>query len=110
MDAELLRELGMIAARQYGLITRAQALAEGANPDSIDYLTKRTWTRVAPGIYRLPGAASSWHQDVVLAILSVADEAVASHQTAAILWKLINRDPYPIHVATTRPRWRRRDF
>ncbi|MFQ5967096.1 MAG: DUF559 domain-containing protein [Acidimicrobiia bacterium] len=111
MDPVVESDVNHIAACQYGLITHQQAVEAGVGPRSIQRLHDRqAWIRVAPAVYRLAGVPSSWHQDVLLAVLSVADEAVASHQTAAILWELADRDRYPVHVATTRPRWRGRHF
>ena len=104
-------ELSRVIAAQHGLITRAQAVAAGASTDSIDRRCGRgAWVRVAPAVYRVASAESSWEQDVMLAILSVAVEAVASHQTAAILWQLTDQDRYPIHIVTSRPRWKARAF
>ena len=110
MSSSVESALSGLAARQYGLITRDQAVAAGASTDSIDRLCRRgAWVRSAPSVYRVASSGRSWKQDVMVAALSVSEEAVASHHTAARLWQLDDFDPYPIHVATTRPRWRKRD-
>ncbi len=111
VSPEVMLAIGSIASSQFGLIRRDQAMDLGAASNSIAGLVREgVWTRVAPSVYRVSGSVSSWEQEVMLAALSAGDGAVASHQTAALLWKLGDLDPHPIHVATTRPRWRRRSF
>ncbi len=46
------------------------------------------WVQVQPRVFRFRHAAHSWHQAVRAATLSLGPAAVASHATAAWLWKL----------------------
>ncbi len=70
------------AARQLGLLTRAQLLGLGV-PDR----TIRAWVaagrlrRVRPGVYLVPGALLTWHARVLAACLD--HDGAASHLTAA---------------------------
>jgi hypothetical protein len=77
-----------IASRQFGLISRAQALGEGLSADAIDHrLGAGRWERLLPGVFRIAGAPASWHQHLMAAILW-APRAAVSHQAAAALWEL----------------------
>src|SRR6266542_5477486 len=77
-----------IASRQFGLISRAQALGEGLSADAIDHrLGAGRWERLLPGVFRIAGAPASWHQRLMAAILW-APRAAVSHQAAAALWEL----------------------
>lgn len=72
------------AARQLGLVTRAQLLDLGI-PDR----TIRAWVaagrlrRVRPGVYLVPGAPHTWHVRVLAACLDHG--GAASHLTAAAM-------------------------
>jgi len=77
-----------IASRQFGLISRAQALGEGLSADAIDHrLGAGRWERLLPGVFRIAGAPASWHQRLMAAILW-APRAAVSHRAAAGLWEL----------------------
>ena len=80
--------LGMVARRQWGVFSRAQAIAEGATSWTIRRrLAQRKWLEIQQGVYRFPGGHESWHQKVIAATLSLPG-AMASHRTAAFLWGL----------------------
>src|SRR5688572_437884 len=76
-----------IAARQFGVVARYQALATGLSPRAIGRLISNgAWAVTHPGIYVVSGAPGSWHRDVIAAVLSAHPDGVASHRTAAALW------------------------
>jgi hypothetical protein len=59
------------------------------------------WERVHPGVYRLAGTPGSPNQDLFAAWLAAGSLAVASHGSAAFLWRLLGA---PTHPALTVPR------
>ena len=89
-----------LVRRQYGLISRAQALRAGFSSNAIDRrTTSGTWETIARGVYRLPAAPRSWHQRALA--LCLACDGVASHTTAGWLWNLsgVSREhPEPIDI------------
>jgi very-short-patch-repair endonuclease len=90
------------AARQHGVITRAQALELGLSARSIDRLVKAgAWHRVHTATYVVAGAPATWLQAVAAAVLSGAPDAVASHRTAARLWDCPDISP-AVEITTTR--------
>lgn len=77
------------AARQYGLITRSQALAVGLSKDQIFRFTDHgKWLRVMAGVYRSASAPTTWPQPLMAATLWADGKAIASHRAAASLWEL----------------------
>jgi hypothetical protein len=78
--------LDRIAARQYGLVTRAQVRACGLTDRQIvRRLAQGRWIQVAAGVYRLAGAPTTWHQRAFAACLAGPPGSVASRLTAAAL-------------------------
>ncbi len=78
-----------LAARQNGVVSRAQVLAEGVTTRQIDRRReKHLWVSVFPGVYRIEGAPRSWGQLVNAAALWVGETGVVCHRTAAALWGL----------------------
>ncbi|MDQ2725846.1 MAG: type IV toxin-antitoxin system AbiEi family antitoxin, partial [Actinomycetota bacterium] len=81
------------AASQFGLISRAQALEKGMTAGQIARAsTSGAWVTVHPGVYRLAGSPVSPESDLLAACLA-GGGAVASHQSAAWLWRLLSRPP-----------------
>ncbi|GEM_PF-486996 len=88
--------------QQLGLITRTQALHAGVSSSTIDRrLSRGELERVAPHVYRLrAGAPESPEQKLLAACLSFGRGAVASHRSAAWLWRLDGfRDAPPPEVS-----------
>jgi len=79
--------------RQFGIITRAQALAYGMSSHQIDYKVKRgDWVSEHPGIYRAVAVRPSWESRLLAA--TFATSGVASHLCASVLWDLeVFREP-----------------
>ena len=77
------------AARQHGVLSRAQLAACGVGPDSI-----ARWARngrlhiVHRGVYALGHVASSTESRAMAAVLACGPGAVLSHRSAALLWQL----------------------
>jgi hypothetical protein len=90
-----------LVRRQFGLISREQAMKAGFSSSAVDRrIAAGTWEVVARGVYRLPGAPRSWHQRALALCLS-GQVALASHVTSGWLWNLdgISRQaPEPIDI------------
>jgi Transcriptional regulator, AbiEi antitoxin/Protein of unknown function (DUF559) len=104
-------EVAKIAARQHGVITLRQLEAAG--------MTRRAVTgrvrsgrlhRIHRGVYAVGHRGLSLHGHFMAAVLACGDDAVLSHGSAAVLWKLLRPLDGPIHVSvpTTSGRSRRR--
>src|SRR5687767_15182465 len=76
-----------LAASQFGVVARHQAIAAGLSERAIGrLLANGSWARIHPRTYVVNGAPPSWHQDVIAAVLSAHPDGAASHRTAAALW------------------------
>ena len=65
---------------------------------------------VRPGVYLLPGVQPTWDTAVMAAVLAAGPDAVASHGTAVILWRLFDGPPptqFEREIHLTVPRQRR---
>lgn len=88
-----------LAARQYGLFSRAQALELGATAKVVERrLLGSRWSVAAPGVYALPGTQASWRRDLMVACLQAGPGALASHEAAAALHGLASFSPGPVVV------------
>jgi very-short-patch-repair endonuclease/predicted transcriptional regulator of viral defense system len=97
--AELERRAQRLAARQYGVVSRGQLLAEGFSAEAIDRRVRSgRWRALHRGVYLIgpllvPGART------MAAVLACQSEAYASHHTAALLHRLpLRAKPRTIHV------------
>ncbi|HEU5002870.1 MAG TPA: type IV toxin-antitoxin system AbiEi family antitoxin domain-containing protein [Actinomycetota bacterium] len=83
------RPLARIAARQYGVFSRQQAVDAGLKADAIAYrLRSGAWQQVHPRVYRIAGAPISWKQKLMAAQLWGEPGAVISHEAAGALFAL----------------------
>lgn len=81
-------QLNRLAAGQYSLACRTQALDLGMTSRQLhDRLESGLLVPVHKGVYRLPGAPPT-PQQALLAACMAAGEGVASHRSAAALWRL----------------------
>lgn len=88
-----------LARRQYGLFTRAHALALGFTARMVEArLRSGRWEVAAPGVYGLPGAPLSWRRSLMGACLEAGNGAVACHDSAAALHGLAPFVPGPVVV------------
>jgi hypothetical protein len=77
-------KIATTAARQHGLITRAQALLLGMSSAQIQRRRSTgRWIAVESGVYLIHGAPFTWHTRVMTACLATG--GMASHRTAAAL-------------------------
>lgn len=91
-----------LAARQFGVIGRDQALALGVGTDAIQYrLRAGHWRRWLPGVYLVDCVPPSWQQRLKAAQLWAGDLAMVSHRAAAALWRLDGIEPGPPELLTT---------
>jgi hypothetical protein len=87
------RRVYRLAANQFGLITRVQALEQGMSSAQIAWArTSGAWVTVHRGVYRFAGSPVSPESDLLAACLAV-EGSLASHQSAAWLWKLASQPP-----------------
>jgi hypothetical protein len=93
-------ELWMLARRQLGLFTRAQAL-QLVSKSALDRLVANGHLRrFRRGVWVTAGAPASYEQAVLGALLAAGVDAWASHRTAARLWRLDVPPPEDIDVLT----------
>ncbi len=92
-----------LAEPQAGYFTSAQARAEGISNQELYYLRGRGHiVQVAHGIQRLARFPASLHEDVVVALLWAGPTAVASHETALVVFGVGEAVPQRIHVTVSR--------
>jgi Transcriptional regulator, AbiEi antitoxin len=105
MVSSLPPTLRNLAQRQYGVVSRSQAIRAGLSPDMIKFrVTSGRWQQLHLGVYAtfsgIPGrGARLW-----AALLAAGPDAVLSHQTAAELHGLSDKPASPIHVSIPRDR------
>jgi hypothetical protein len=98
MTRAVLARVGDVAADQWGLITRRQAVTAGVSSTTMDRLTApgSALERVASGVYRLAGAPMPDHLELRAAWLQLAPDmpawergpaqGVVSHRSAAAVY------------------------
>ena len=105
MVSKLSPTLRNLAQRQYGVVSRSQAIRAGLSPDMIKFRVRSgRWQQLHLGVYAtfsgIPGrGASLW-----AALLAAGPGAVLSYQTAAELHGLTDKPTSPIHVSVPRQR------
>lgn len=81
--ARLMRE----AARRHSVFTRAHALQIGMSKSAIQWnLDQGRWVALHSGVYVPTGLAIGWEQRVMAACLACGPTAVASYDSAALIW------------------------
>lgn len=112
-------ELSRLAAEQFGVVARAQAI-EHLGADAVRWkLDRGQWQRVHPGVYAVHNQPLNWFARASAAVLSYGHGAALSLESAAFLLGLVPRPPQVIQVdilvtarrqrrAATRVRRRRR--
>ena len=92
-------------ARQHGLFTMQQAEDVGISRSVVDRRVQ--WEEIVSvdhGVYRSVLTPATWHQRLCAACL--AGPAVASHRSAAVLWRMPQRDDNALEVTALRHRRR----
>jgi very-short-patch-repair endonuclease len=96
-----------LAARQHGVVARAQLLEAGVPAHVIDHrLAKGRIDAVHRGVYRV-GPAPLPHERELAVLLACGASAVLSHRSAALLWKLVPGSPCDTPVDVSVPRGHR---
>jgi very-short-patch-repair endonuclease len=90
LDKHLLDDrLVALAVRRHGVVTRAQLTRLGFGPGAIQTrLRSRRLHRVHRGVYAVGHPALTPHGRLLAAVVSYGNQAVLSHQSAAVLWEL----------------------
>lgn len=98
--------LAAIAEQQHGVVSLAQARRIGLSDHQIHREVRRgRLARPARTTLLIAGCPPSWKQTVMVAVMAAGDPALASHQTAAYLWGLVDLKPDRIDLVM--PRWDR---
>jgi very-short-patch-repair endonuclease len=93
-----------LAATQDSVFSRADAASAGLSETEIRRRAAHLWERVHVGVFRIPGAVSTWRGDLRAAVLA-ADGAAASHRSAAEFYELPGRRRDLIEITCVR--WER---
>ncbi len=81
--------LDRLTRRQYGLITRSQALSCGLTAAMIrTRLERGEWLEMRPSVYAVAGAPQSREQGLLAVLLAHGPTSLASHGTATHHWRL----------------------
>jgi hypothetical protein len=81
--------IAQIAAGQHSVFSLDQATAAGMTRKRMRHLIDRgVYVRVAREVFAVGGSPVTWKRAVMIAVLTVGEDAAASHQTAAELWGL----------------------
>lgn len=90
-----------IASKQYGLISRQQALQAGVSIDSIKHrLATARWERVLPRVYAIAGSARSWRRALLAACIWAGQLSVVSHRAAGCFWGFDGFDDHIVEIST----------
>jgi hypothetical protein len=103
MEEPLTACAGLLAS-QHGLVTLDQLRDEGLSDDQRQRLVdRRLLYRIRPRVFAAVGGRKSWERGLLAIVLSV-DGSVASHSSAARLWRFEPRpeDRYEITVDRSR--------
>lgn len=93
------------AESQLGLFTQAQAIASGMNRTTLYRRTRLgRYALEHPGVFRFAGLPPSWERSVIAACLAAGQGAVASHRTAARIWKLTDDSDDIVEITVPGPR------
>jgi hypothetical protein len=88
------RELQARFRSQHGLVARRNLRALGVTAEQERWcIQKGQWEVAGPGVIRLTGSPRTPEQDLLAACLGGGPTAVASHQSAAWLWALLDAPP-----------------
>lgn len=94
-----------LAATQYGVISRAQALKAGLSRDAIKrLLVQKIWLPVHPATYALwtpsdPG--ERWCQRLMACVLWLGEGSLVSHRAASLVYELDGVKTAPLEATTT---------
>lgn len=90
------REVAQRFAAQRGALSRAQLYAIGVSPAQIrSRLASGEWETAGPGVFRLTATPNGPALDLMALLLSAGDEALASHRSAAWVWRMLGPPDRP---------------
>ncbi len=102
VQALVTRELGRRFRDQFGVISRSQLYAIGVSNHVLRHrVATGEWEQLGPKTFRLVGSGQCSEQLLIAALLATGPAAVASHQSAAWLWRMADA---PGRHAITVPR------
>ena len=102
MGGRIEARIAAVAARQHGVVTRAQTLAAGASPDQIKrWLAAGRLHGIHRGVYAVGHSALSDLGRIQAALLAAPPGSVASHRTAGYLWEMCPWCPLPVDITST---------
>lgn len=102
-DALVLR----LAARQHGVVTRAQLASAGITKSMLQGRVRRgRLVKVHPGVFCVGGSARTLEQRCFAATAWGGAGTVVSHRTAARLWRMIPETPEAVEISSARKRTR----
>jgi hypothetical protein len=92
-----------LAARQFGVFDRSQALARGHTRSSIGTRLERgRWIKIHPGVYAVAGSPDTWKRRAMAGQLLAGPRGGLSHLSAAYLLGINDLHPLKIDVSTPR--------
>ena len=92
------------AARQLGLLTRADVLVRGGSDDYIrTCLARGRWQQLHPGVYLTGSARPTWLQRQLAACLAAGPNAASSHRAGAALWYLDGAGESVVELTCAQP-------
>src|SRR5260370_5468084 len=104
MESDLPSALRNLARYQNGVISRSQALRAGLSPDMIKFRVRSgRWRQIHPGVYATFTGAPGRGAQLWAAVLSAGPGAALSHETAAELHGLTDKDKAAGSVHVTVP-------
>lgn len=97
--SSILDRLYSLAEPQLGYFTTAQAQRAGVSRQELYYLRQRgDLVHAAHGIQRLARFPADPHEDIAIACLWAGAGAVASHETALVVYEIGDVMPATVHV------------
>jgi very-short-patch-repair endonuclease len=92
--------IARLANSQHGTVTAKQLAAVGLGRSAISERTRSgRLHRLHQGVYAVGHRAPSLHRRWMAAVLACGEEAVLSHGSAAVLWRLLRPLDGPVHVS-----------
>ncbi|MGH8999398.1 MAG: type IV toxin-antitoxin system AbiEi family antitoxin domain-containing protein [Acidimicrobiia bacterium] len=89
-----LQHLSALAARQHGVVCLSQVQAAGVSSTALSrHVAAGRLVRIAPKAFLLAGAPPTWKARLLAECRSAGSDAVVSHRSAAVLWRLDGFDP-----------------
>ena len=86
-------------AGQFGLVTRAQALAAGMTPKAIQcHLDSGRWVRLHPGVYLTTPGRDDWEVRSTAAVLWAGRGGALTSASAGYAWGLVRVEPPLLEV------------